>query len=383
MSNVILIILGAGQSPDGNQNYCLQELNDNKKVLDWQLKAFEEFNPEIIFVGGYEIDKIIKSYPDFKYCYNFEWQKTGSLKSLEIAVNSIDISRKFKLFISYSDIIFDNQILYKITKNSNEEIKFAYSNIEYFKTKKKKALDLVSVNNNKKTFVGLVSVDEKISKDFCKNILMNKSKNKKDHISQLFNGDIINKKFKVRPIRVDRLWAHAESSFSISRFLLSTKASTLSRLRLEIKEFNILDLIFASRTEFYKNRELIINNIIKHFPYENQIIVRSSAVNEDGFNNSNAGKYLTIQNINKNFDDLNKAIHRVFKSYQTCHIDDQVLVQPQLQNVKGSGVILSRTLNMGSPYYIINYELNSQTNVITSGFSKKNLKFLEKHQKKI
>ena len=81
--------------------------------------------------------------------------------------------------------------------------------------------------------------------------------------------------------------------------------------------------------------------------------------------------YTSILDIKStNFIDLKKAINKVIKSYPDKNDNNEVLVQPMLKNVLISGVVFTRSLQNGAPYYTINYDdISGSTESITSGTS--------------
>ena len=68
---------------------------------------------------------------------------------------------------------------------------------------------------------------------------------------------------------------------------MSNKVSNLTFLKK--KKFNIPELDIFKITDFFEDRQKIINKIQKK--YKNKIAIRSSAKDEDGMKFSNAGKY--------------------------------------------------------------------------------------------
>ena len=65
---------------------------------------------------------------------------------------------------------------------------------------------------------------------------------------------------------------------------------------------------------------------------------------------------------------LADSIDSVFASYEQVSDDSQVLIQPFINDVMMSGVIFTRDLVTGSPYYVINYDDESgSTSSVTSG----------------
>lgn len=63
------------------------------------------------------------------------------------------------------------------------------------------------------------------------------------------------------------------------------------------------------------------------------------------------------------------AVDEVFASYDGAAGADQVLVQPMVTDVSMHGVVFTRTLDRGAPYYVVNYDQSGDTEAITSGSS--------------
>ena len=116
--------------------------------------------------------------------------------------------------------------------------------------------------------------------------------------------------------------------------------------------------------------ESLIDTVQSDFP-DQHLVVRSSALSEDRFPNSNAGAYTSLLNIDgRNASHLREAIEHVISSYSDTNPDNQVLVQPMLEKVLASGVVFTRSLSSGAPYYVVNYDDTSgSTESITSGSS--------------
>jgi len=146
-----------------------------------------------------------------------------------------------------------------------------------------------------------------------------------------------------------------------------TKAETLEVLKKA--GFNVPALYYFSLAEWEQNPLSTIKAVQQAFPGdEERIIVRSSSLAEDSGEASQAGAFESIMDINPRCDvSLRGAIETVFASYSGFS-EDQVLVQPMVRNIEVSGVIMTRCLQDGSPYCVINYDDESgKSDSITGG----------------
>lgn len=94
-------------------------------------------------------------------------------------------------------------------------------------------------------------------------------------------------------------------------------------------------------------------------------IVRSSSLREDGAGQSNAGALLSILDVRES--DLETSIERVIDSYDGAVSEDEILVQPMLDNVVRSGVVFPHDPNSESPYRIVNWTEGRDTTSVTGG----------------
>jgi phosphohistidine swiveling domain-containing protein len=149
--------------------------------------------------------------------------------------------------------------------------------------------------------------------------------------------------------------------------IFGTKAETLERFKGRVKKSVIPDLFYFTVVEWKKSERMILEILRKRFDGQ-PLAVRSSAYSEDGAMQSLAGAFRSCLNVNSQDEEaLRKAIERVISSY-SGNPHDQVLVQPMVNDVSLSGVIMTHDLSSGAPYYIINYDDESgKTDVITGG----------------
>lgn len=144
----------------------------------------------------------------------------------------------------------------------------------------------------------------------------------------------------------------------------SNKAKTLQKLKFHFKEkINIPEFLFFTKKEVLKNDD-VIKKVIKKFG-NSSIIIRSSALDEDNYNNSNAGKYDSVIIKNLNIDKIKNSLKKIFtklKSKKDIVIFQKLLTEPEI-----FGVIFTRDINTNAPYYVIDFDKSKKTNLITSG----------------
>jgi hypothetical protein len=153
------------------------------------------------------------------------------------------------------------------------------------------------------------------------------------------------------------------------RFIFGTKAGTLSRLSGALSLSNILPTYYFNVLEWKENPSKILQETMT-FAKRQSLIIRSSAQNEDGSASSMAGAFESCLNVAcDEVSQIQQAIERVIHSYNPqCCNEDQVLVQPMLQDVDICGVIMTHDLELGAPYYVVNYDDESGlTDTITGG----------------
>jgi len=150
-------------------------------------------------------------------------------------------------------------------------------------------------------------------------------------------------------------------------FAFSTKGETLQRLSKLLDDSCFPRQILFTAKKWAQAQEKIIHTIITDF-HHNTLAVRSSAIGEDGHEHSMAGAFTSLINISPNREAVCRAVDQVIRSYGNNSPDNQVLIQPMIQNVAVSGVVLTRDLDSGSPYYVINYDdFSGRTDSVTAG----------------
>lgn len=97
------------------------------------------------------------------------------------------------------------------------------------------------------------------------------------------------------------------------------------------------------------------------------LAVRSSSRREDGQEASLAGAFESLLNVPALWpDQLRAAVEEVGAALDGGR--DQILVQKMAENTVMSGVLMSRSLDDGSPYYVVNYDdVSGRTDTVTGG----------------
>jgi glutamine kinase len=150
--------------------------------------------------------------------------------------------------------------------------------------------------------------------------------------------------------------------------LTGTKAEVLHSLRKY--GFTVPKVYFFEVKDWHLDNAQILNCIKEIFANESSIAVRSSTISEDNINASMAGAFVSILNIDpNNKKELRNAIKQVISSYDDIP-ENQILIQPMVENVAMSGVAMTRVLDDGSPYYAINFDDSTGlTDTVTNGGS--------------
>ena len=110
--NVRVMIIGAGRGlrlmpTTANTPKCFAEVS-GQRILDWTIEAFRANGlNQICFIGGYQIDQVRESNPEFMFRHNTNWENNNILESLFYAEDLMDEP----FFCCYSDVLFTAEIV--------------------------------------------------------------------------------------------------------------------------------------------------------------------------------------------------------------------------------------------------------------------------------
>ena len=145
-----------------------------------------------------------------------------------------------------------------------------------------------------------------------------------------------------------------------------TKAETLENL-LKLKsniKFEIPKYIYFEKKELINDSKRILSLIKKKFN-SSKLIIRSSSINEDTKQYTNAGKYNSYVCKKNNILKIKEKLTRI--SNELENYDDQIIVQEYIENVKYSGVCFTREINSNAPYFCFSIDYSGRTNSVTAG----------------
>ena len=158
-----------------------------------------------------------------------------------------------------------------------------------------------------------------------------------------------------------------------------TKGSALIYLNNKTKYFKVPKTYLFTVSDWLIEKEKILNIVLQKFPNTKFLAVRSSAIDEDKKNFSQAGRYYSELFVDiKNKKKIVYSINKVISKYDKKNFkQNQIILQEMILKPDISGVIFSREPNTNAPYYVINYDdVSRLTNTVTSGsseFSNKSL----------
>lgn len=146
--------------------------------------------------------------------------------------------------------------------------------------------------------------------------------------------------------------------------IFKTKGQTLQKLASLLNYSSIEPLVLFTVDNWNRSQGLVISNIFDTLKGANRLIVRSSSLSEDAFEESKAGHYNSFIVENKK-ESLIEGIEKIISSYDG-DINNEVLVQTLIENVVFSGVVFTKRID-DAPYYTINFDTSGSTDGVTSG----------------
>ena len=146
----------------------------------------------------------------------------------------------------------------------------------------------------------------------------------------------------------------------------TTKADTLRALSGILITAQVLPQVCLSAGEARNEPERVLRLLDEAGLSGRKLIVRSSALNEDRLECSNAGKFLSVGDVEGEAAILH-AVEQVAEAMGPDP-DNQIFIQPFLTHVDLCGVAFTADPNTGGNYYILNYDsATGSTSSVTDG----------------
>jgi len=152
-----------------------------------------------------------------------------------------------------------------------------------------------------------------------------------------------------------------------------TKGETLARLAPLVPNACFCPQLLFSVADWRTDRNDLLRRVIDGFG-EELLVVRSSSLFEDTGGSSMAGVFESVISVEPSAESVTRAVEAVIASYGQGPDGNQVLIQPMVRNVDIAGVVVTRELTVGGPYFVINYDdFSGRTDSVTSGAESKAL----------
>lgn len=367
-----VFFLGAGAAHSGTLPSALRSISKNRKALDWQLQSLERVNlGKINFIGGYHVQEVIEHYPQLNYTIAPDWRNNNVVHTLLQA----PIDNTQEALVLYSDTLFRPKTIERFASVQSDVVVGVDSQwLTRFENRSERdiatseVLDLSEFSGGSESddveFTGLLKLSSNAIQ-ILKHVDPNQVTDLIDLIKYFRNSGLT---IKFHDILGD--WTEFNSDLDIAHFILGTKSETLYRLYPLVKQSVIGEQVTFTVSQWKKEAINLIEKIQYRFNGQ-LLVIRSSSFAEDCWDESHAGGFESVLNVNSgNSAAVEEAIEKVIASYQNSEslLQDQILVQECLSDVKMSGVVFTRSLETGSPYYRINFDDQTQsTESVTSG----------------
>ena len=401
MKIIILSAKGVNQIP-------FEMDKEPQTTLEWLSSAFNknDFN-DINIVGGKDIENLSLHNLEAKYIYNPKWNETGPIFSLFLVK---DLLLSDDCIISYSDVVHRQEAITNLVEMSTDcsilvdslwksrysgRTRLSLSRAEKVILHSNNFVQNVSIDESlveesSAEFAGMIYISKKTTRDFFQKIGERFFDDKSHESIPYLLNKLIKFNVNIKSVDVNGDWAELDDIKSdgkktsdFQRFVFGTKSQTLERLKPILKVGKILPQITFCLDEWRDNPKNILKRIKSYFR-NNNVVVRSSTFLEDGLQQSYAGHFVSILNVNKeDSNNLMSAIEEVIDSYgSNADSKNQILVQPQIEDVTMSGVLFTCDIRTGAPYYTINYSTSGDTDIVTSGIEGDyNLLYVNKNHK--
>lgn len=379
----LVVVLAAGRSVRGGAPSAVLDVDGRGLVLDWLLAAFAVLpDPDIRVVAGYRAEEVLGRYPGVQVVLNPAWSSTGAAHSLALAVGPSEA--RSPIYACYGDVVFrPSAVTALAAADPTADVILAIDTTWQARYDGRghdsiRHAEKVQIGDDGSTveavvalgraglvvtqwaeFAGLLRMSNAAAQEAA-------SLPPRTSLPQLVEHLLLDGR---RVVAVDLAgdWAELDAPQDLARFVLGTKAESLARLSTMDHGGEIGALVTFTHSEWRTDPERVQARIATDLP-PTTLIVRSSALSEDGWSESGAGQHESVLDVAPQPAAIAEAVERVLTSYRIPNDDNQVLVQAMLTDVRMSGVVMTRTHAVGAPWYVVNFDDRShRTDTVTGG----------------
>jgi phosphohistidine swiveling domain-containing protein len=310
------------------------------RVLDWLLHALRASDVHrITFVGGYHIQKVIEQYPELRYRYLKNWAERGEVEALRAAGVT---ERHADLVIARATSLCLPAAIAQL-RGDDEAV----------------SLGLYDAAHGRAAWVGLMHVPAARGADIAKVADEVATADARANMTDLIAA-LEGRGVPMRRVRIAHLAAPIEDEAAVAEIAFRGKARTLEQIRPMLRGAVVPESLRFAAWEWAHDSAALMTRLAQQFG-DDAVVVRSSAACEDGLAASLAGRFRSVLNVQANQAvELRAAVAAVIDSFarnnRTPDVGDEIIVQRQVRDLGASGVLLTRDLGTGGPYYVLHVD---------------------------
>ncbi len=321
-----------------------------RRALDWVLHAFgSALDAELYFIAGGPREAVARRYPELSVLVDPRWEGTGSVGSLLVAPLRADR----ECYVTRADLVVRSRLIDRLGA-AGGDVAVAVG---------------AGAGDTGTTLVGIA----RLSPEAVGCLLALRDLDD-DRLAKLSMAELLRalaaRGLEIRAVDGEGDWVRLGGPQDLARFVLGTKAESLERLRPLVTRCTIGLQVRCTVAEWRAAPQEILAQVAARFGAR-PLAVRSSARGEDDWGASRAGHFKSVIDVAPDRAAVSRAIDEVIASYGQDPDDQQVLIQEMIDSVQLSGVVFTRTLTHGMPYYTINYDdTTCHTGDVTGGTGK-------------
>ncbi len=395
------LVLGAGRAVLASSGVavpkCLLEGIAGWRVLDWLLNALREGGrvDDVVFVGGDGIETIRAQYEDLRFVHNPRWADEHVVGSLFSAAHELDEG----FFFTYADIVYRPDTVERLRRAPGDVVivvdrSWRTRYRDRSRAQLEDAEKVVAAGGQVRwigkdipldaevtgEFIGLARFGERgaawlrrtygaLIETYRNRPYRGRRNLRAANLSDLLQ-ELVEQGLTVDVVTIDGDYAELDSPSDLAQFVFGTRAETLERLRPLLRQAHVTDGHLVRVGDWTHKRDEVVTELADRFGGA-ALAVRSSALGEDTQTSSAAGRYHSVIGVEgDDVDAIAAAVDAVVASYDRDgqRDENQVLVQPCLTEVVMSGVMMTRDVDNGAEYLVVNYDDTSgRTDSVTAG----------------